>query len=133
HDVPVLVCEAARHAKRVRLPCGGEGGDDHRAQVIVQLVRRYNDTWSCLLNLAAPRRIEIDQKDMPASHGPGGYHCHSDPSNLVGVSASSNRSPPSARSPLAASAHPARGFFAEVITTVAPLTSRSTSSVSPAC
>ena len=83
-DVPPAPAERARDAKWVPMPARGQRGDDERPQMSIELVGRHIDTRPRLPDLAAPRRIQIDQEHLAAMNLVSGYHRHSFSSKRVG-------------------------------------------------
>src|ERR1043165_36778 len=109
-DLTVLAGEPQWDARRIWLPFGCHGSNDHGAEVMVHLIRGYDQTRPHLFDFAANRGVEVDEIDVEAAN----HHFHSVSSNAVseGVSSSRTSSPLSAMR-RNASSHPSRGGRAE--------------------
>ena len=73
-DEATAFLEPTRHPPRIGAPAGGHRGYDHRAQVLIELVGRENQTWARLANLTAGRWIETHEVHVTAA---ADYHSHS--------------------------------------------------------
>lgn len=121
-DEPRPLLKSALDPPRIGPSTGRHRSHDNRPKVSVQFVRRHHDTRPCLLNLAADRRIQLDQVHLPTHH-----HRQSVASKRVGVASSSDTSSPRCRIDRALAAHPARGRVA-ALTTRRPGSARSSTS-----
>jgi hypothetical protein len=63
HKTRATLKSAAR-SPRVRASAGGHGRDNHSPEVFVQFVRRYDHAGARLLDFAAERGIESNEKDL---------------------------------------------------------------------
>ncbi len=120
----------AWHSKWVGVAPSRNGRDNECPQIRVEFIRRDDHTWASLADFATPRRVEIDQEDLPPTHRTARHHFHSLSSNRVRVGGSSRWSSSRSRIRRAASAHPDRAGATRAITMAPCRTRSSTSSVS---
>ncbi len=110
-DEPCTAAEMTPHTPRISLSSRGHWRDDHRPQMLIELVGRHDHTRSGFADFTASGGIEFDQVHIAACRPRMLYrHFHSSLSNRVGVAESRRRSSPRSRMRRADSAQPARGL-----------------------
>src|SRR5580765_1091720 len=119
-DQAALALQGHRDAKGRGAAPGRHRCDDDRAQMFVHLGRRYDDAGPRLLDLAAERRIERGQPDLPTPNGSGSVHQRSAASPSFPNSGQARLSSAATAIARLASAQPSRGAPFNGRSTMAP-------------